>query len=207
MTAGAFWPSMCGQGSHDPCTKLLVVAVTTAFCFFLLNAICRQYWGAWTFEDEVFGWESVEWLQTECQVLAAGVSCINTRDTNREEEWGLCKDDDYANATLLSSQPPVFSVWQRAVCPGTFWCANEHEPCACQGEITFGPALFDGLRYSQYSTLKVASRFTVQSNGSWLCGADQQGQLFKGVGSLGGANRPKHCWCTPRRIAATVQAP
>ena len=41
----------------------------------------------------------------------------------------------------------VFPLQRGAICPGTYFCAEEHQPCICNGEITYGPVLFDGYRH------------------------------------------------------------
>ncbi|CAE7836651.1 Nudt22 [Symbiodinium microadriaticum] len=149
-------------------------------------------YGAGDFLRKAEAWEvRPAWRQTECEVLAAGVSCADT------ETRSTC--GGYPLGSMPSTSPPVFLTEDIAVCPGTYWCGKEQDVCHCNGEITYAPELFDGQIY----TVPEADRaYKVVSSGPWKCGTDQNGEPY--------AVDPapwhvKHCWCTPAEILAILK--
>ena len=188
---------MCGVGTHDPCTRLISVFVVLGFLLFILHVVLCEFITAEAFQKEAEAWDDAEWSHSRCSVLSAGVSCINTKDSEDEKHWSLCSQNNNRSGSALpnlsESNPPVFSVWQRSICPGSYFCAKEREPCSCIGQITYGRVLFDGYHYHTPQN----SSYTFPANGSQhLCGVDQHGQILADPS-------PKHrkfCWCTPKEI-------
>lgn len=177
---------MCGVGTRDPCTRIISVLTCIGFFLFVLHVVCCEFWAAAIFQQEVLAWEDVTWQRSRCTVLSAGVSCIEAHHGK------LCSNGTIAgNETSdAMNSSVVFPLQRGAICPGTYFCAEEHQPCICNGEITYGPVLFDGYRYHG------PVNNSVYSNGSagHLCGVDQHGQQLPDPAP----KQPKFCWCTPR---------
>jgi len=132
-------------------------------------------------------WElQTAWRQTQCKVLAAGVSC--TDDESRTTCGG------YKAGVMPNQSVPVFLTEQIAVCPGTYWCAKEGDMCNCTGEITYSPELFDGY---VYTVPEAEQAYKVKSDGMWKCGTDQSGVQYKVDPAPW---HVKHCFCTPDGI-------
>ncbi|CAK9032180.1 unnamed protein product [Durusdinium trenchii] len=191
---------MCGVGTRDPCTRLISVLVLLGFVLFILHVVSYEFWTAEVFQQEAEAWDDATWQRSYCTILSTGVSCINTKDSKDERDWNLCSQNISNMSTPASydASAPAFSVWQRSICPGTFFCAKENEPCICVGQITYSRALFDGYRYHTPEN----SSYTLESNGSQhLCGVDQHGQILVDPAP----NHKKFCWCTPKKIRQILQ--
>jgi len=152
-------------------------------------------WGFFLFYDGLFAQEAeawdvqTAWRQTQCRVLAAGVSCT---DTGIHVISSIC--DGYKAGAMPNQSVPVFLTEQIAVCPGTYWCAKEGNMCNCTGEITYSPMLFDGY---VYTVPEAEQSYKVMSHGMWKCGTDQSGVQYKVDPAPW---HPKHCFCTPSGI-------
>ncbi|CAE7210234.1 Nudt22 [Symbiodinium sp. CCMP2456] len=172
-----------------------VIQCTVGCCvcgwFFTIGMLVGMF-NAGDFLRKAQAWEvRPAWRQTECEVLAAGVSCADT------ETRSTC--GGYQLGSMPSTSPPVFLTEEIAICPGTYWCGKEQDVCHCNGEITYAPELFDGQIY----TVPEAERaYKVVSSGPWKCGTDQNREPY--------AVDPapwhvKHCWCTPAEILAILK--
>ncbi|CAE7311043.1 Nudt22 [Symbiodinium natans] len=135
---------------------------------------------------------SASWREARCEVLATGVSCLNSNPSVRSTCSG------YKAGSMPLSEPPVFPTEMMAVCPGAYWCSKEQETCTCQGEITYATELFTG---ETYTVPEAEQKYKVVSNGTWLCGTDQSGRPFADPAPY----KVKHCWCTPKGILDIVQ--
>jgi len=144
------------------------------------------------FLQKARAWETLPaWQLAHCDVLAAGVTCTNHLSKS------TCAG--YIAGKMPSSQPPVFTTEEVAVCPGTYWCARDGDMCDCRGEIAFSPELFNG---EVYTIPEAEKAYKVMSTGKWRCGTDQSGEPYQ-VDPAGWRN--KHCWCTPQGILDVVK--
>ncbi|CAE7877458.1 unnamed protein product [Symbiodinium necroappetens] len=144
------------------------------------------------FLQKARAWETLPaWQLAHCDVLAAGVSCV--------DHWDKSTCFGYVAGKMPSGQPPVFLTEEVAVCPGTYWCATDGEMCDCRGEITFATELFNGEVYTMPEPERA---YKVVSTGKWRCGTDQSGQPYQVDPAKW---RNKHCWCTPQGILDAVK--
>jgi len=157
-------------------------------CLFILNiGLGFAFFSAGIFVKKTEAWDvQTAWRQTQCKVLAAGVSCTD------EESRSTC--GGYKAGAMPNQSVPVFLTEQIAVCPGTYWCAKEGDMCNCTGEITYSPELFDGY---VYTVPEAEQAYKVMSNGMWKCGTDQSGVQYKVDPAPW---HVKHCFCTPDGI-------
>lgn len=112
-----------------PCCCVCWIGMTVALGFGMVTA--------GVFLQKAESWEvRTAWRQAECEVLAAGVSCVD------EEKRSTCSG--YKMGYMPTQRVPVFLTEHIATCPGTYWCSKEQEICNCTGEITYSPELFPG---------------------------------------------------------------
>lgn len=184
---------MCGVGTRDPCTRIISVLTCIGFFLFVLHVVCCEFWAAAIFQQEVLAWEDVTWQRSRCTVLSAGVSCIEANHGRRGGRKLCSNGTTSSNATTMdTTNSIVFPLQRAAICPGTYFCAEEHQPCICNGEISYGPVLFDGYRYQGPVNNSVYSN----ASAGHLCGVDQHGQQLPDPAP----KQRKFCWCTPRRL-------
>ena len=67
---------------------------------------------------------------------------VPQKDDMDSVQWGFNARNLWCDLNQV-----VFPLQRGAICPGTYFCAEEHQPCICNGEITYGPVLFDGYRH------------------------------------------------------------
>eukprot|EP00429_Kryptoperidinium_foliaceum_P033741 CAMPEP_0176176276 /NCGR_PEP_ID=MMETSP0120_2-20121206/90295_1 /TAXON_ID=160619 /ORGANISM="Kryptoperidinium foliaceum, Strain CCMP 1326" /LENGTH=361 /DNA_ID=CAMNT_0017514323 /DNA_START=80 /DNA_END=1162 /DNA_ORIENTATION=+ len=138
------------------------------------------------------------WRSAPCRVLAIGSSCVEV--SPRRACTGLAWSGTEAELREINGAL-YFEHASSPVCPGSHWCAEEGQECACFGDVVFAPLLFNGARYLLSSQDR--KRFSLKSRGTTRCGFDQYGQPYE---SSDDWSRPSgHCWCTPEEVLQLVK--